>query len=310
MGPRSGWAGASKVLRPTRSRVRPLFQEHQTPYQRGGSLLNLLIFTWAIVVGVGALPRQVAAEKNKDYLMSNLCKTQFMRDLYWKIDGAVITSQNERNLDCAVTFQTYSIVQRFMLKFDRLQLDCNDHLYIYDGAHSVGNFKADLSCRNTMQSVGAIYTHTNFVTLKYVTDAWGTDTNGFRLVITAVKDPRHTCNDFRCNLKDFCIHKDLVCDGISHCEDGSDEATSTACVNMEASTILGMESTWFAMMMICIVLATAGLVTAAVLCFYRKRMPMPRHPHNSHNPQGHLPVNYPCEKSTTHILLKICMLKD
>lgn len=40
-----------------------------------------------------------------------------------------------------------------------------------------------------MQSVGAIYTHTNFVTLKYVTDAWGTDTNGFKLVITAVKDP-------------------------------------------------------------------------------------------------------------------------
>ncbi|CAD6233608.1 GSCOCG00012291001-RA-CDS, partial [Cotesia congregata] len=48
---------------------------------------------------------------------------------------------------------------------------------------------ADLSCRNTHISVGAIYTRTNFVTLKYVTDAWGTDTNGFRLVITAVKDP-------------------------------------------------------------------------------------------------------------------------
>jgi len=37
--------------------------------------------------------------------------------------------------------------------------------------------------------VGAIYTRTNFVTLKYVTDAWGTNANGFRLVITAVKDP-------------------------------------------------------------------------------------------------------------------------
>lgn len=37
--------------------------------------------------------------------------------------------------------------------------------------------------------MGAIYTRTNFVTLKYVTDAWGTNANGFRLVITAVKDP-------------------------------------------------------------------------------------------------------------------------
>lgn len=50
-------------------------------------------------------------------------------------------------------------------------------------------FQADLSCRNTKQAVGAIYTRTNFVTLKYVTDAWGTNSNGFRLVITAVKDP-------------------------------------------------------------------------------------------------------------------------
>lgn len=50
-------------------------------------------------------------------------------------------------------------------------------------------FQADLSCQNTKQTVGAIYTRTNFVTLKYVTDSWGTLSNGFRLVITAVKDP-------------------------------------------------------------------------------------------------------------------------
>jgi len=64
-----------------------------------------------------------------------------MRDLYRKIDGAVITSQNERDLDCAITFQTHSILQRFMLRFDQLQLDCNDHLYIFDGAHAVGSYK-------------------------------------------------------------------------------------------------------------------------------------------------------------------------
>lgn len=49
--------------------------------------------------------------------------------------------------------------------------------------------QADLSCRNTKQQVGALFTRSNFVTLKYVTDNWGTDANGFRLVITAVKDP-------------------------------------------------------------------------------------------------------------------------
>ncbi|CAD1481192.1 unnamed protein product, partial [Heterotrigona itama] len=64
-----------------------------------------------------------------------------MRDLYRKIDGAVLISQLEKDLDCTITFQTHSILQRFMLRFDQLQLDCNDHLYIYDGAHAVSSYK-------------------------------------------------------------------------------------------------------------------------------------------------------------------------
>jgi hypothetical protein len=31
-----------------------------------------------------------------------------------------------------------------MLRFDLLQLDCNDHLFIYDGAHAVGSYKVEL----------------------------------------------------------------------------------------------------------------------------------------------------------------------
>ncbi|XP_018400829.1 PREDICTED: uncharacterized protein LOC108778210 [Cyphomyrmex costatus] len=225
--------------------------------------------------------------------MSDVCKKYFLRDLYRKIDGAVLTSQNERDLDCAITFQTHSILQRFMLRFDQLQLDCNDHLYIYDGAHAVGSYKADLSCRNTKQTVGAIYTRTNFVTLKYVTDGWGTSSNGFRLVITAVKDPKHTCKDFRCTQNEFCIETDLLCDGVNHCGDGSDEATSTLCANSEASTILGMQTTWFAIALVFLILSMGGLVTAAVLCFCRQRVPTPRHPHNAHNAQSHPPVSFP-----------------
>lgn len=96
--------------------------------------------------------------------MQQLCKNHFLRQLYRKIDGAVLWSQNERNLDCVITFQTHSILQRFMLRFDMLkignltqktrilfhlvticflidELDCNDHLYVYDGAHAVGTHK-------------------------------------------------------------------------------------------------------------------------------------------------------------------------
>lgn len=51
------------------------------------------------------------------------------------------------------------------------------------------NLQFDLSCRNTKQNLGAMFTRTNYVTLKYVTDGWGTDSNGFKLIVTAVKDP-------------------------------------------------------------------------------------------------------------------------
>ncbi|XP_068975008.1 uncharacterized protein loaf isoform X1 [Bombus flavifrons] len=256
-----------------------------------GTRKSMLFLTIAILFGL--LSRGVVAEKSKKYQISDVCKKNYMRDLYRKIDGAVLMSQLEKDLDCTITFQTHSILQRFMLRFDQLQLDCNDHLYIYDGAHAVSSYKADLSCQNTKQSVGAIYTRTNFVTLKYVTDSWGTISNGFRLVITAVKDPKHTCKDFRCTQNEFCIETDLLCDGVNHCGDGSDEATSTLCANSEASTILGMQTIWFVVALVFLILSVAGLVTVAVLCFCRQRATTPRHPHNAHNAQTHPPVSFP-----------------
>lgn len=256
--------------------------------------MKAFIGKWALLLGILLQgPIFVALAKNENYQMNDVCKNHFLRDLYRKIDGAVLTSQNERNLDCAITFQTHSILQRFMLRFDRLQLDCNDHLYIYDGAHAVGTFKVDLSCKSTELSVNALYTRTNFVTLKYVTDAWGTDTNGFRLVISAIKDPKHACKDFRCTTKEFCIDTDLVCDGIRHCEDGSDEAASTLCANPEASIILGMETTLFAVAMVFVILSMVGIVAAGVLCFCRQRASTPGHIHNAHNAQNHPPVIFP-----------------
>ncbi|KAJ8729753.1 hypothetical protein PYW08_001334 [Mythimna loreyi] len=171
----------------------------------------------------------IISKKAEKYYMDSLCKDHFLQRQYRKVDGGVLWSRNERNLDCTVTFQTHSILQRFMLHFDLLQLDCNDHLYVYDGAHATAPPKADLSCRNTKQQVGALFTRSNFVTLKYVTDNWGTDANGFRLVITSVKDPKHGCKEFRCKQREFCVSADLMCDGVDHCADGSDEDTAALC---------------------------------------------------------------------------------
>lgn len=82
-----------------------------------------------------------------DY-MDSLCKDHFLQRQYRKVDGGVLWSRNERNLDCTVTFQTHSILQRFMLHFDLLQLDCNDHLYVYDGAHATAPPKVRDVTRN------------------------------------------------------------------------------------------------------------------------------------------------------------------
>lgn len=204
--------------------------------------------------------RLASAEKNKHYHVASLCKTHFLQQLYRKIDGAVLRSQNEPNLDCTITFQTETILQKFMLRFDQLQLDCNDHLLVYDGAHAIGNYMADLSCRHTRQSVGTIYSRTNFLTLKYVTDAWGTDTNGFHLVITAFKDKTElVCRDFRCAQKDFCISTDLLCDGVNHCGDNTDETTTSLCADQDLhSKIFGLNIPVFG--------AVAGSVGAVLLC--------------------------------------------
>lgn len=72
-------------------------------------------------------------------------------------------------------------------------------------------FQADLSCRNTTQTVGAIFTRTNFVTLKYVTDNWGTASNGFKLVITAVKDPSELTRKFIVSIDLMLNSQKLTC---------------------------------------------------------------------------------------------------
>ena len=53
----------------------------------------------------------------------------------------MLDSRDERDEDCVITFQTESVIQKFLLKFERLQMDCNDHLYIYDAAHVAGHWR-------------------------------------------------------------------------------------------------------------------------------------------------------------------------
>ncbi|XP_065281403.1 uncharacterized protein [Dermacentor albipictus] len=207
------------------------------------------------------------ADRNKYFHISSLCMGERHYPQYKKIDGAVLTSESENNLECAVTFQTDSILQRFMLRFERLALDCHDHLVIFDGAHAIGNHKVDLSCRSTRSDVGTIFTQGNYVTLKYTTDSWSPQGNGFKLIITAYKDSslpdlKHDlkCRDFECR-NTFCISSNLTCDGVNHCGDNSDETSHALCIDdMASSQILGLGVSVF------VTLALVVIVVCLVLC--------------------------------------------
>lgn len=73
-------------------------------------------------------------------------------------------------------------------------------------------------------------------------------------------------------------------------EKGSDEFSDT-----EASTILGMERTWFAVAIVSTLITLAGVVAGMVMCFCKQRTSTPRHLHNANNAQNHPPVGFPCE---------------
>ncbi|CAL4137957.1 unnamed protein product, partial [Meganyctiphanes norvegica] len=149
---------------------------------------------------------------------------------------------------------------------------------------------ADLSCRNTLSNVGTIYTQTNHVTLKYVTDAWGPVTNGFKLLITAFKDKKQPCYHFHCETTNFCVDTGLTCDNVNHCGDGSDESTSLAhCPyglrGYKAQPIhdlLGVSS----MMLVAIMASTLLLCCACgiivAVCIYRRNRPPPLQPQQQH----------------------------
>ncbi|PRD32279.1 UNVERIFIED_CONTAM: hypothetical protein NCL1_20969 [Trichonephila clavipes] len=248
----------------------------------------------------------VLPDSNKYYRTTSLCLHQNDQAMYKKVDGAVITSENELNLKCVLTFQTDTVLQRFMLRFEHLALDCKDHLYIFDGDQKFGKYelacgekfiptagiaviafvpfsgrehvklqrsipvKHDLSCRSTRSDVGTIFTQGNYVTLKYETDNRTHAGNGFKLIITAVKKPNTGCQTFRC-LNDLCIAKNLTCDGVNHCGDNSDETSQANCADETATKqILGLNFGTFVSLVLGIFLICCVCVVGVIICVFRK----------------------------------------
>ena len=110
---------------------------------------------------MGSLPKYLYIFLSLPVTVSELCGSKsadqdnFLSNIPKHIDGAVVISQNERDVDCVVTFQTESVLGRFMIRFDDLKIDCNDKLVIFDGAHAIGKSMVSflhLVIRNTVKS--------------------------------------------------------------------------------------------------------------------------------------------------------------
>ena len=79
-----------------------------------------------------------------DSIRETCGESSYLSNLPRTVDGVVLDSRDERDEDCVITFQTESVIEKFLLKFERLEMDCNDHLYIYDGAHVAGPWRVRL----------------------------------------------------------------------------------------------------------------------------------------------------------------------
>ena len=50
--------------------------------------------------------------------------------------GMVLWSKTHPKMNCKVTFRTETTLQHYMIRFDRLKLDCKDRLLVFDTDHA------------------------------------------------------------------------------------------------------------------------------------------------------------------------------
>lgn len=103
----------------------------------------------------------------------------------------------------------------------------------------------------------------------------------------------HTCKDFTCATREFCINPDLLCDGVNHCGDNSDESVQNLCQSKwptcargayhtfmliansipdeTTSTVFGVDMTWFVLIVVGVLLVLSALIVAIAICVCRRQ---------------------------------------
>ncbi|CAH1274334.1 Hypp5293 [Branchiostoma lanceolatum] len=140
--------------------------------------------------------------------------------------GELVWDSYPSSEDCTVTLVA-AVGKRIFLQFTDISISgdynpCTDVLFVKGGSYG-GGIRPDASWETVCGwSHPDFDAHNRHVTLKLKTNQYGTGHIHIRYTVyhSAHYDG---CGDYKCLGSDMCIDNSLLCDGVDHCGDNSDE---------------------------------------------------------------------------------------
>lgn len=137
-----------------------------------------------------------------------------------------VMHRGQQLYQCELNLKAKEASERLMIRFRQLQLNCSDTLSVYDSSNTFGTPAFKFTCEDNTESVGSIHSTNDSFTIEFITaDELGFDSNDFNLIYASFTSSTNGCNGFVCkDENEYCIDRELQCDAVIHCSDGSDES--------------------------------------------------------------------------------------
>ncbi|OAF70703.1 hypothetical protein A3Q56_01559 [Intoshia linei] len=175
--------------------------------------------------------------QNSIYLDGQSCSTQIV------VSGTSIYSHSgfnqrlafSKNIECTIRlvskFKNGHInlmVKSFHLpqNFENIDNQCHSVLYIFNFNKKKDDGTNGYCGKKIFENYLSIGPN---MTLYFKTQRNTVGGYGFHIIATAVYQNKYCADNFQCRSSQYCIDKDLICDGTKHCFDESDESTIMLC---------------------------------------------------------------------------------